>query len=81
MSKKYTLIVPDDVALDLEANDDVEILEVHDETATEKQAELQERMGLSSDGRDEVEMSDEGMEEEMRKFLRGERRTDPRLDN
>jgi len=63
MSRVYTLKVPDDVALDLEANDDVEIYQVHDESPQEKQEELQERMGLDpsdegDDSKGEAELTD-----------------------
>jgi hypothetical protein len=69
LAERSKKLPDDDIVAALE-----EVADAH-KSGKEKQAELRERMGLSADGRDEAELTDE----EIRKFLRGERRTDPRL--
>lgn len=84
MSEIYEVTVSDDVAEELEEYDDERIREVLrdslDELAStsDKQDELHRRMGVDPD--DTEELSGEALETEMRKWLRGERETDPRLD-
>lgn len=51
------------------------------ESAEERQDELHGRMGLDSDESGVEELSDEELKTELQRFLRGERRTDPRLDS
>jgi hypothetical protein len=84
MSEVYEVTVDDDVAQELEGYDDERIREVLrdalDElaSASDKQDELHRRMNVDPD--DTEELSGEALETEMRKWLRGKRDTDPRLD-
>jgi len=79
MSKTYTVTVPDEIAINLESNDDVEIHEVHDSSPAEKQAELQDRMGLdpadsdSDDSKGEAELADL-QREQLRDFVHRDRK-------
>jgi hypothetical protein len=59
----------------------LERLAERDENIQQQQDELHDRMGLNTDGEDSEELSDEELKREIQRFLRGERRTDPRLDN
>ncbi|WP_338756255.1 hypothetical protein V9T20_05870 [Halobacterium salinarum] len=83
MSEVYEVTVSDEAAQELEEYDDERIQEVLrdalDELAStsDKQDELHRRMGVDPD--DTEELSGEALETEMRKWLRGERETDPRL--
>ncbi|CQH60026.1 uncharacterized protein HHUB_3116 [Halobacterium hubeiense] len=84
MSEVYEVTVSDETAQELEEYDDERIREVLrdalDELAStsDKQDELHRRMGVDPD--DPEGLSGEALETEMRKWLRGERETDPRLD-
>lgn len=84
MSEVYEVTVSDDVQQELEKYDDERIREVLrdalDElaSASDIQDELHQRMGVDPD--DSEELSGEALEVEMRKWLRGKRKTDPRLD-
>lgn len=78
MSEKYTLVVPDEVALDLETNSDVDILQVHDDgpdSVQEKQEELQSRMGVNTSDEEEDDSAEGEAEladlkrEQLRKFM------------
>lgn len=84
MSEVYEVTVDDDVAQELQEYDDERIREVLRDaldglaSASDKQDELHRRMGV--DPNDTEELSGEALEAEMRKWLRGNRETDPRLD-
>jgi len=84
MSEVYEVTVDDDVAQELEEYDDERIREVLTDaldelaSASDKQDELHRRMNVDPD--DTEELSGEALETEMRKWLRGKRDTDPRLD-
>jgi hypothetical protein len=84
MSEVYEVTVDDDVAQELEEYDDERIREVLRDaldglaSASDKQDELHRRMNVDPD--DTEELSGEALETEMRKWLRGKRDTDPRLD-
>jgi hypothetical protein len=85
MSVTIEVTVSDETAEELSAYDDERIEEAMLEgleelaSASEKRDELHERMNIDTSGDDE-ELSGEALEEEMRKWLRGKRDTDPRLD-
>lgn len=90
MSVEFCVEVSDDFADGLEGVPSSEVEEAlrealkrlaEAERATEKQDELHERMGLDSDESGVEELSDEELKTEIQRFLRGERRTDPRLDS
>lgn len=84
MSEVYEVTVDDDVAQELAEYDDERIREVLTDaldelaSASDKQDELHRRMNVDPD--DTEELSGEALETEMRKWLRGKRDTDPRLD-
>lgn len=84
MSEVYEVTVDDGVAQELEEYDDERIREVLKDaldglaSASDKQDELHRRMNVDPD--DTEELSGEALETEMRKWLRGKRDTDPRLD-
>ncbi|MDL0144398.1 hypothetical protein [Halobacterium salinarum] len=84
MSEVYEVTVDDDVAQELAEYDDERIREVLRDaldglaSASDKQDELHRRMNVDPD--DTEELSGEALETEMRKWLRGKRDTDPRLD-
>ena len=83
MSVTFEVTVSDETAEELSAYGDERIeaamLEGLEElaSASEKRDELHDRMGVDTSG-DEEELSGEALEEEMRRYLRGER-DDPRL--
>lgn len=84
MSEVYEVTVSDDIAQELEDYEDERIREVLKDaldglaSASDKQDELHQRMNVDPD--DTEELSGEALEVEMRKWLRGKRDTDPRLE-
>lgn len=90
MSEQYCVIVSDEVDEELEQIRDEEIksalmqrleeLAERDDNIQAKQDELHERMGVDKSEEDVEELSEPELKHEIQRFLRGERRTDPRLD-
>lgn len=89
MSVEYCVTITEDFADNLGGVPDSEIedelvgtlreLANAEQAAKEQQEELQSRMGLDPHKSETEELSSEELARETRKFLRGERRTDPRL--
>lgn len=90
MSVEYCVRVSEEVDRELEQIDDEEIrsalvntlerLAERENDIERQQDELHDRMGISKDGKDAEECSESELEREVQRFLRGERRTDPRLE-
>lgn len=88
MTVKFTVEVSDPLGEKLKQIPDEEIdeslvqaletLAEEDERIQQQQKELHERMGLNP--HEHETHSEDDLEKEMRRFLRGKRRTDPRLE-
>jgi hypothetical protein len=91
MSVEYSVKVSDAVDTKLEQIREEDIEEAlvqtlerlaeRDETIQQQQDELHDRMGISTDEENTDELSESELKSEIQRFLRGERKTDPRLDN
>lgn len=90
MSVEYSVRVPEEIDVELEQIRDEDIesalvqtlerLAERDENIQQRQQELHDRMGINTEGEDSEELSKAELTHEVQRFLRGERRTDPRLD-
>jgi hypothetical protein len=91
MTVEYSVQVSDETAEGLDQIRDEEIetalvqtlenLADRDENIQQQQDELHDRMGITSEMRESEELSETELKHEVQRFLRGERKTDPRLDN
>jgi hypothetical protein len=91
MTVEYSVQVSDETAEELEQIREEEIetalvqtlegLADRDEKIQQQQDELHDRMGISSEMGESEELSESELKHEIQRFLRGERKTDPRLDN
>jgi hypothetical protein len=90
MSVEYSVYVSDNVDTKLEriCDEDIEAALVQtleslagrDETIQQQKNELHQRMGINSGTSEGEELSNTELKREIQRFLRGERKTDPRLD-
>jgi len=90
MSVEYSVRVNDEVAAKLERIREEDIkselmqtlkdIAARDDQIQQKQDELHERMGVSSGKGDDEELTEKEMKREIRRFIRGERQRDPRLE-